>query len=440
MSEDFSSIDIDLLSTFLEKSGESAKSARTEIKSVSTFIEGVRERCEAGAPGEGSLGSARELVDMWDENEEWARVIRDDIGADKSGTVEFSDANITQALVDADVMEAPEVIPFEETEILGLAPTSGFADDPVCTANGNFIQSEIDLTFYGFAESLNVVRTYNSLRPTRDLFGVGWSSLLDMSIHIAESDGVATATMSDGGCAVFAAKSDGQFLFDGRRGLGLTLKDETFELKSAKRSWLFNIEGELIGGKVGGASFTVTRPSDSEIVATCDVSGRWVRLTVGSDGLVGLIESSDGRTVEYTYIDACCVRRSSSRRDRVYEIADGFVTAILDEDGVLVCRNSYDPVGKVLSQETPHGGQSRYEYAANNTTKVQYQNGEVLNAFIHDDRGNLTTLFGADGVAQRTTWDAHNRPLQIQERGGGRITFKYESSENLVSYVPGQIN
>lgn len=46
---------------------------------------------------------------------------------------------------------------------LGLDPISGFADDPVCTFNGNFVHVECDLSTPGFAELIIVERVYNAL-------------------------------------------------------------------------------------------------------------------------------------------------------------------------------------------------------------------------------------------------------------------------------------
>ena len=43
--------------------------------------------------------------------------------------------------------------------LLGDAQTSGFADDPVCTATGNFCHQETDLAFPGRAGLLDVCRT-----------------------------------------------------------------------------------------------------------------------------------------------------------------------------------------------------------------------------------------------------------------------------------------
>ena len=45
----------------------------------------------------------------------------------------------------------------------GRATSSGYANDPVNVATGNFIEEEIDIAFSNLASSCAVTRMYNSL-------------------------------------------------------------------------------------------------------------------------------------------------------------------------------------------------------------------------------------------------------------------------------------
>ena len=51
-------------------------------------------------------------------------------------------------------------------------PSTGYANDPVNTATGNFIEPETDLGFAGAAADLAVTRMYNSLGSGLDTVGV----------------------------------------------------------------------------------------------------------------------------------------------------------------------------------------------------------------------------------------------------------------------------
>jgi hypothetical protein len=58
--------------------------------------------------------------------------------------------------------------------LLGLPPTSGFVDDPVCTATGNFFHWEADLSFPARSGVLDLARSYNSMAPQLEgAFGPG---------------------------------------------------------------------------------------------------------------------------------------------------------------------------------------------------------------------------------------------------------------------------
>ena len=77
-------------------------------------------------------------------------------------------------------------------QVVGEVPTSGFANDPVNVATGNFIEPETDLVFShtASASTLFLSRMYNSMAVTcpeevpSGVFGLGWSSTLDTCLEI----------------------------------------------------------------------------------------------------------------------------------------------------------------------------------------------------------------------------------------------------------------
>ncbi|WNV89007.1 polymorphic toxin-type HINT domain-containing protein [Umezawaea sp. Da 62-37] len=100
----------------------------------------------------------------------------------------------------------------EITSHLSNAPYSGVskAFDP---QTGNYFASAIDATVTVSGPSLNVVRTYNSLDPRRDLaFGAGWSTRYDMSV-MPDGDGSGNVVVvyPDGQQVRFGLNPDGSF-------------------------------------------------------------------------------------------------------------------------------------------------------------------------------------------------------------------------------------
>lgn len=71
-------------------------------------------------------------------------------------------------------------VTFDDPVAYGFPPTTGYADDPVNTASGNFVVRETDLPFSGLADALRLGRVYNSRSDRAGAFGMGWASWADV--------------------------------------------------------------------------------------------------------------------------------------------------------------------------------------------------------------------------------------------------------------------
>ena len=107
--------------------------------------------------------------------------------AGASGAVStVSDAALDASLQAAGVARTRQPVDVTAPTILGDPQTSGYADDPVNTTTGNFIEPETDLAFTGGAASLGFDRVYNSLAAGARAFGPGWASTADQHLTIDE--------------------------------------------------------------------------------------------------------------------------------------------------------------------------------------------------------------------------------------------------------------
>ncbi|MFC2359898.1 MAG: DUF6531 domain-containing protein, partial [Actinomyces dentalis] len=79
-----------------------------------------------------------------------------------------SDAAMEASLTAQGVVGGRRPLDVASPRIAGDPQTSGYADDPVNTTTGNFVEREVDLGFTGGLASLGFARTYNSV-----LDGVG---------------------------------------------------------------------------------------------------------------------------------------------------------------------------------------------------------------------------------------------------------------------------
>lgn len=106
-------------------------------------------------------------------------------------------------------------IDVKPSQLTGAVPSSGFANDPVNVATGNFIEPETDLIFAGTVSesTLSLTRMYNSLAVTHadevpsGVFGLGWFSTLDT--HLSFGDEQASWFMPDGRAVFFDREGEG---------------------------------------------------------------------------------------------------------------------------------------------------------------------------------------------------------------------------------------
>ena len=111
--------------------------------------------------------------------------------AGASGAVStVSDAALDASLQAAGVNQTRQPIDVTAPTIQGDPQTSGYADDPVNTTTGNFIEPETDLAFTGGCASLGFNRVYNSLSASIGAFGPGWASTADQRLTIDEDGAV----------------------------------------------------------------------------------------------------------------------------------------------------------------------------------------------------------------------------------------------------------
>ena len=129
----------------------------------------------------------------------------------RGGNVSTSlDAAVNEALAAAGVSATRSALVIDPPTAAGAMPTSGYANDPVNTSTGNFIEPESDLGFAGSCLEPGAV-------PDVQLAGVGfgdargvwsgWASVLDQ--HLAVSDEGCRWVMADGRAVDFPREGTG---------------------------------------------------------------------------------------------------------------------------------------------------------------------------------------------------------------------------------------
>ncbi|SYZ34124.1 Hypothetical protein PROPAUS_2126, partial [Propionibacterium australiense] len=162
---------------------------------------------------------------------------------------EVSDAALAACLQAAGVAETRRPLDVQAPSIQGDPQTSGYADDPVNTTTGNFVEPETDLSFTGGAASLVFTRMYNSLSQVVGVFGPGWASTADE--RLVFNDEGAVWVQASGRHVVFPRLADGWDRADGDSFWLTTIPDVTAPDTGADAGEDFTAAGA--GGVAGAA-------------------------------------------------------------------------------------------------------------------------------------------------------------------------------------------
>jgi competence ComEA-like helix-hairpin-helix protein len=430
------------LQTFVDGSEAGVRRVADTLSAVAALARSVMPACSgAQHPSTPSVSALAELLGMWQANHQFVQVVRNElVRADRydgAGNATVSDAAITAALRTAGLERPPDPVEVAPVELLGQPPYSGFVDDPICLANGNFLLREGDIEVFGVASVLSVLRTYNSRDTRVGAFGPGWSSLLDTSLEL--HDGTVTFRGPDGGGTVFRLGEDGSWAGGRRRRQSLHPLGGAAGWRVTQghdRTWTFDGEGRLVACSAAGADVELTRgPHGATFLDRA--SGRSVRFRYDDGGRVVSATTSDGRIARYRY-DATG-RLNAVERDRgdvTYEHDEGgFLATVVDADGITVCRNTYDAEGRVLRQIEQHGRETRYEYRDSGVATVTSTDGAPPNVMIHDRRGRLTAMIDGLGATMRMTYDGDDNVVQVVDRTGAVTRYEHDERGNVVRRV-----
>ncbi len=423
----------------------------------------------------GVLAAYRAFLSANEQDAVWAGTIADAFAAagGEGAVSTVSDAALGEALAAAGVSASRSALSIDPPAAAGAMPTSGYANDPVNTATGNFIEPETDLGFAGAASNLVLSRMYNSLPSGLEVpgvFGPGWASILDQQLVL--SDEGARWVRADGRAIDFPRAGTGwaravgenywlvsesatavDFAELDSRPEGADKGTPGFsELLVVRNNegwwWAFSAAGVWLGAGSGpGRTLSVHRetPVDATAFTDADVSGgvsaggapRATRLSHVRgrfldveylDGRVVVVRASDGRRVEYGYDDAGrLIGVTTEVGTRTYRWNDGgLIDAVVSAAGVVEAENTYDERGRVVRQLTQHGRRVRFAYLPGRVTAVSDEDGTRSNSWVADGKGRLVGVLDSEDRRQSMAYDAHGNLVSLTERDGSVTVHAYD--------------
>jgi RHS repeat-associated protein len=335
---------------------------------------------------------------------------------------------------------------------VGVIPqTSGFVNDPICTATGHFLEVEDDFVWPERLGILRWRRMYSSRFIAEGPFGRGWASWAGVGL-VPQDDGAVGYQGPEGQLAVFrpelsglgfervsgvaaslSALAGGNGVNGGRSGWELAWD---WQSPHPGEVWRFGTNGllrEVSGPATGTARFTY---EGVRLVAINHDSGRRLGLDWEGSRVVG-VRSSCGRQARYFYNEAGdLVRTERMLGDRGYVVdAQGLIVEVVDADGVRLCRNTFDDEGRVLTQVSPFGRETRLAYHPGYRTVVSDTGDGPVAVYEHDYAGRLVGLMDHDGHRMQRVFDAEGRCVSVTGFDGATTRQTFESGGRSASFV-----
>ncbi|MGW6931011.1 LamG-like jellyroll fold domain-containing protein [Lentzea sp. NPDC054927] len=187
----------------------------------------------------------------------------------------------------------------EITSHLANAPYGG-ANENFDSQTGNYFSSAVDASVAVTGPALDVVRTYNSLDPRKDLiFGAGWSTRYDMRV-LPDNDGSGNVvvTYPDGQQVRFGRNADGTF----SPPPGRSANFRTAAAEEGGGWWLTD------------KAFTTYRfRVDGRLWRIFDEAGHWVEIEYDANGrIIRAINRTSDRVLEFGWAGGTHVRTVTS--------------------------------------------------------------------------------------------------------------------------------
>ena len=361
--------------------------------------------------------------------------------------------------------------------VVGKSTTSGYVNDPVNVATGNFIEEETDMAFSGVVSACTVTRMYNSVavfgqHAVSGVFGAGWSSNIESRVQLNAENAV--WTMADGREITF----DRMIREDGTHGyarapreawwleeLPLTqlmgeegsitdpslryiLHATGYEASSLLRisdnsgtQHIFSLTGVYLGMSAGaGTAVAYLRDEEGRVGAIVHQRGARINVEYTEGGLVGAIHSSRGQSVRYEYVTLdgrthlCAVHGDAGTRRYEHDAA-GLIHRVVASAGTVEVTNYYDPAGRITEQDTEYGRRVRYRYLPNGITDISNEDASYTNLWVSDQYARLTAIVDAEGGRASYAYDDFGNRVSVVDRDGSRITRYSDERGRIIREV-----
>lgn len=465
------------LSTTLANLGTEFGSEPGKIRDLASDF---AAKCQWGTIDAESLIATFEKWNQSNANDKtWLGIVADTFeqagGDGEISTV--SNETLNNALAAANVSTERPDLEVPAPAVVGKPATSGYANDPVNVATGNFIEEETDMAFSGVVSACAVTRMYNSVavfgqHAVSGVYGAGWSSNIESRVQLNAENTVWTMPegrevtfdrmiREDGTHGYARAPREAWWLEElpltqltGEEGsiadpsLRYILRATEYDVSSLLRisdnsgtQHIFSLTGIYLGMSAGaGTAVAYLRDEDGRVSAIVHQRGARINVEYTEDGLVGAIHSSRGQSVRYEYVTLdgrthlCAVHGDGGTRRYEHDAA-GLIHRVVASTGAVEVMNYYDPAGRITEQDTEYGRRVRYRYLPNGITDVANEDASYTNLWISDQYARLTAIVDAEGGRTSYAYDDFGNRTSVVDRDGSRTTRYSDERGRIIREV-----
>ena len=306
--------------------------------------------------------------------------------------------------------------------------------DPVNMSTGCYIYDKSFLKTEG-VKLLNFEIRYSSTNPNDHGLSRGWGHNHDISLEETESKiklnlrSERTEEYLKKGNEIVNADGFASRKFERADDAGYIYTDED------GNKYHFNAEGECIR-IIDREGLSICYGYEDDKLSSVDTDfGIGYRLKYEDDRL---IEASDlaGRKVQFKYEESRLISIvDECGEEYKYEYDDySRMHKVVNARGTVNLVNTYDGLGRVLKQEFPDEGETRFEYLEEKKTiKVAAQDGSV-SEYEHDEKHRSTEERYRKG-SEKYSYDAANNKVSEIDRNGNEIKYEYDEHGNCTAEV-----
>ena len=465
------------LSNTLANLGTSLDAEPGKLRNLSTEF---MVKCQWGSVDAENLISTFEAWNKSNANDKtWLGIVANTFEkyGSSSQVITVANSTLEGAISAAGVSTERHDLEVPTPAVVGMSTTSGYVNDPVNVATGNFIEEETDMAFAGVVSACSVTRMYNSVavfgqHAVSGVFGAGWSSNIESRVQLNVENAV--WTMADGREVTFdrMIREDGTHGYArapreawwleelpltqlmGEEGsiadpslryiLHATDYDASSLLRISDNSGtqhIFSLTGVYLGMSAGaGTAVAYLRDEEGRVRAIVHQRGARINVEYTEGGLVGAIHSSRGQSVRYEYVTLdgrthlCAVHGDAGTRRYEHDAA-GLIHRVVASTGTVEVTNYYDPAGRITEQDTEYGRRVRYRYLPNGITDVSNEDASYTNLWVNDQYARLTAIVDAEGGRTSYAYDDFGNRVSVVDRDGSRTTRYSDERGRIIREV-----